>query len=71
MTLIGEVCNMEVSELISEIHKALEKYDFVSARKYIEENIESLIQNKHRLNGIAKKLLAYLTNGTDPQAFKP
>jgi hypothetical protein len=50
-----------IKELIAKINKSVEELDLVTTRKYIEENIEILNQNKNLLKGNARELLSFLT----------
>jgi hypothetical protein len=52
---------MGIKELIAKINKSVEELDLVTTRKYIEENIEILNQNKNLLKGNARELLSFLT----------
>jgi hypothetical protein len=52
---------MGIKELIAKINKSVEELDLVTTRKYIEENIEILNQNKYLLKGNARELLSFLT----------
>ncbi|MBS4174284.1 hypothetical protein [Bacillus sp. FJAT-49736] len=63
----GEDIDMELIELISEINDSMERYDLVTARIYIEENIELLSENKHRLKGNSSKVLDFLTDESNQQ----
>ncbi|MBB4825776.1 hypothetical protein HNO89_003012 [Sporosarcina luteola] len=51
---------MDFRELIQLINDATEKLDLVSARKYIEDNLELLKENKHLLRGNSRALLDLL-----------
>ena len=51
---------MDFRELIRVINEATDKLDLVSARKYIEDNLELLLQNKHLLRGNSRALLDML-----------
>ncbi|EIJ80379.1 hypothetical protein PB1_08457 [Bacillus methanolicus PB1] len=53
---------MQLEELINKINKSLDELDLVTARKYIEENIELLNKNKALLNSNARALLEFLTD---------
>lgn len=53
---------MKLRELITEINKNVESLDFATARKYIEENITILNENKNTLKGNARELLEFLTD---------
>lgn len=52
---------MELDELIEKINQCADEFDFVTARKYIEENIEILKNNKLSLNSNAREILNFLT----------
>lgn len=51
---------MRFDDLISSINKSIDNLDFVSARKYIEENIDILKDCKHLLNSNAREILKFL-----------
>lgn len=51
---------MDFRELIRVINEATEKLDLISARKYIEDNLELLLQYKHLLRGNSRALLDML-----------
>lgn len=53
---------MGIKELITKINKSVEELDLVSARKYIEENLEILQNNRNLLKGNARELLQILTS---------
>lgn len=53
---------MDLKELLVKINKSIEELDLVSARKYIEENMDILNENKSLLKGNARELLEFLTN---------
>ncbi|MFC3885120.1 hypothetical protein ACFOU2_17255 [Bacillus songklensis] len=53
---------MTFRELITQINKSVEDLDFATARKYIEENLTILNENKHILTGNARELLDFLTH---------
>ncbi len=52
-------------ELIFLVNKAVDELDFVSARKYIEENIEFVDSNRARLKSNAREILLFLKNKLD------
>ncbi|MFJ8064925.1 hypothetical protein ACIQYS_09850 [Psychrobacillus sp. NPDC096426] len=56
---------MDIVELVKKINQCIENLDLVSARRYIEGNLESLNQNKHLLRGNARSLLEFITKRTD------
>ncbi|RFU70796.1 hypothetical protein D0469_04935 [Peribacillus saganii] len=53
---------MNIKELVRNIHKSVEDLDLVTARKYIEENLSLLNDNKSLLKGNARELLDILAN---------
>ncbi|MCM3744090.1 hypothetical protein M3193_08030 [Sporosarcina luteola] len=54
-------------ELFRSINKCIDDFDFVSARRYMEENMELLKENKHHLRRNARELFNFLVNNTaDP-----
>ncbi|OMP68377.1 hypothetical protein [Domibacillus epiphyticus] len=53
---------MEFEELVRKINKHVEELDYFSARKYIEQNIDDLQQNKHLLNSNAREILMFLVD---------
>ncbi|MEH7342647.1 hypothetical protein V7122_01980 [Bacillus sp. JJ1532] len=55
---------MQIQELISKINISVEELDLVTARKYIEENIDSLNGNKNLLKSNARTLLDFFTNSS-------
>lgn len=61
---------MKIEELIIEINKYVEKLDFVTARKLIEENLEVVKKHRTSLNSNARELLKILVDriesGHDP-----
>ncbi len=56
---------MDFQELLNKINKSMDDLDLVTARRYIEENIVLLNENKHLLQGNARALLDFLSNNTD------
>jgi len=58
---------MGLREIITEITKSLDKHDLVSVRKNIEDNLEILSQNKHRLKGQLKTVFDFFTNQLNDQ----
>lgn len=58
---------MNQQELFRAINKCLDDLDFVSARKYMEENMELLKEHKHHLRRNARELFNFLISNTaDP-----
>ncbi|MGX9134059.1 hypothetical protein ACWV26_06715 [Rummeliibacillus sp. JY-2-4R] len=51
---------MKLDELIKQINKSVEDFDYGLARKYIEENIEVLEGNKRYLKSNAREILKFL-----------
>lgn len=51
-------------ELFRTINKCLDDLDFISARKYMEENMELLKDHKHHLRRNARELFNFLINNT-------
>lgn len=56
---------MEFQELLKMINKSMDDLDLVSARRYIEENLELLNENRHHLRGNSRELLDFLSKKTD------
>jgi hypothetical protein len=52
---------MNIKEIIDSINKSVEELDFVTARMYIERNIDSLVPHKNLLKSNAKDILNFLT----------
>ncbi|WP_088070910.1 hypothetical protein [Gottfriedia luciferensis] len=53
---------MILQELISNINKSVDNLELSIARKYIEENIEILKENKTLLNSNSRELLVFISN---------
>ncbi|MEH7236742.1 hypothetical protein [Bacillus sp. JJ1562] len=53
---------MDIEQIIREINNNVDALDLVTARKYIEENIELLNSKRHFLNRNARDLLKLLTD---------
>lgn len=51
---------MKLEELIEKVNQCVEEFDYVSARKFIEDNIEILQNNKHSLKSNAREILDFL-----------
>ena len=51
---------MKLDELIKQINKSVEDFDYSSARRYIEENINILEENKRFLKSNAREILKFL-----------
>ena len=48
---------MDFPELLKQLNKSIDSLDLVSARKYIEENIEILTKNRQLLRGNSEQCL--------------
>ncbi|MCG7334765.1 hypothetical protein MHZ95_05635 [Sporosarcina sp. ACRSM] len=59
---------MEFQELLNKIQQSIDKMDLVSARKYIEGNIEELSANRHKLRRNARELLDFLLSNSGGEA---
>lgn len=53
---------MNPQELITLVNKAVEELDFLTTRKYIEQNMDLLKENKSLLKSNARELLSFLEN---------
>lgn len=53
---------MKINEIISKLNQSIEELDLVSARQYIEQNMEALNANKSLLKNNARVLLDFFTN---------
>ncbi|REB05520.1 hypothetical protein DVB69_14705 [Sporosarcina sp. BI001-red] len=53
---------MSEKELFMTINACVDELDFVSARKYMEENIEFLNGHKHRLHHNAQELFDFVSD---------
>lgn len=53
---------MRTEDLIVEINKSVEELDFATARKYIEENLDYLNNNKLLLKSNARDILKFLSD---------
>ena len=51
---------MEIQELLAKINQSIENLDLISARRYIEKNMELLRQNRHHLSPNARDLFDFL-----------
>ncbi|MFF2753924.1 hypothetical protein ACFVR1_09280 [Psychrobacillus sp. NPDC058041] len=56
---------MDINELMKKINEGMENFDLVSARKYIEENIELIDENRHLLRSNARSLFEILKDNTN------
>ena len=53
---------MSIKELINKINQSVDELDLVTTRKYLEENMEALRDNKRFLKSNARELLDFLTS---------
>ncbi|SOC27547.1 hypothetical protein SAMN05880501_12314 [Ureibacillus xyleni] len=51
---------MDVKEIISKINEAVEQLDFTTARKYIEDNLEIVNQERAFLKSNAREILKFI-----------
>jgi hypothetical protein len=58
---------MNFQELISKINNSVDELDFITARKYIEQNLEILKDKKSYLKNNAREILVFL----EKQNFEP
>ncbi|PLT32904.1 hypothetical protein [Bacillus sp. V5-8f] len=56
---------MNIKDLLLKINQSVNELDLVTTRKYIEENLEILNDNRNLLKGNARVLLEFLTNRRD------
>ncbi|MFS0576394.1 hypothetical protein AB1K83_12215 [Sporosarcina sp. 179-K 3D1 HS] len=56
---------MKIQELLTAVNTSMEALDLVSARRYIEDNMELLNENKHHLRANARALLDFLNDQTE------
>lgn len=61
---------MQLQEIITKINQSVEDLDLVTTRKYIEENIDFLNENKNLLKSNARALLDFLTTSLN-SGLKP
>jgi len=59
---------MEIQELLARINKSIENLDLISARRYIEKNIELLRDNRHHLSKNARELFDFLQSESNSSA---
>ncbi|PLR94824.1 hypothetical protein [Bacillus sp. T33-2] len=59
---------MEFNELIQNINKSADELDFISARKFIEENLSILLDQKHLLNSNSRDLLNFIIQSKESGA---
>ncbi|WP_153722880.1 hypothetical protein [Sporosarcina cascadiensis] len=53
---------MNAQELFKAINQCVDELDFISARKYMEQNKTLLQRGKHRLNRNAQELFQFVTD---------
>lgn len=56
---------MNIKELLQKIDKSMDDLDLISARRFIEENIDLLSKDRYLLKSNARALLDFLTTKTD------
>ncbi|WP_409300074.1 hypothetical protein [Peribacillus sp. SCS-155] len=56
---------MLLNDIIGRINESIEELDLVTARKYMEDNLSILNENKRLLNKNARELLDFLSNRTE------
>ncbi|KGR76543.1 hypothetical protein [Ureibacillus sinduriensis] len=56
---------MDIKDVITKINKSVDALEFTSARKYIEENIELVNQNRMHLKSNAREILKFLNNQSE------
>ncbi len=56
---------MNIQELLERINKSMDDLDLVSARRFIEENLQILSKDRYLLKSNARALLDFLTSKTD------
>lgn len=53
---------LDIKDIISKINQSVDALEFTSARRYIEENIELVNQNRIHLKSNAREILKFLNN---------
>lgn len=65
---------LQLDDLFEKINQCVENFDYVSTRKYIEDNIEILEKNRQKLKGNAREILNFLieqkNSGVNPLSRK-
>ncbi len=56
---------VDIKDVITKINKSVDALEFTSARKYIEENIELVNQNRMHLKSNAREILKFLNNQSE------
>ena len=56
---------MNIKELLQKIDKSMDDLDLISARRFIEENIDLLSKDRYLLKSNARALLDFLITKTD------
>lgn len=56
---------MDFQELLKQLNKSIDSLDLVSARKYIEENIDILTKNRQLLHGNSRAMLDLIKQKID------
>ncbi|MBE1556080.1 hypothetical protein [Sporosarcina limicola] len=58
---------MDIRELYKKINQSMDDLDLVSARKYMEENLDLLNKNKLHLRSNARELLKFIVDNADAE----
>ncbi|MEH7388588.1 hypothetical protein V7147_24795 [Bacillus sp. JJ1521] len=61
---------MDIEQIIKKINNSVDELDLVTARKYIEENMDLLNSKRHYLDKNARELLKVVTDMHDSD-YKP
>ncbi|QED46047.1 hypothetical protein [Cytobacillus dafuensis] len=56
---------MNINEVISKLNESIDELDLVSSRRYIEQNMDILNNNKNLLKSNARVLLDFFTNSLE------
>lgn len=56
---------MDFQELLKQLNKSMDRLDLVSARKYIEENIDILTKNRQLLHGNSRAMFDLIKHKKD------
>ena len=56
---------MDISDLMKKINQSIDNMDLVTARSFIENNLELISENRHLLKSNARSLFEMLLNNTE------
>ncbi|MFD1739242.1 hypothetical protein ACFSCX_22435 [Bacillus salitolerans] len=56
---------MRLHDLVEKINKSMAELDLITARVYIQENLQVLTENRSLLNSNARELLSFLSSVKD------